>query len=253
MARRLIDQNPRREQRRQVLLMQRIERPLEQRLRAEIARAMREMVRVWQLTGEVQQDRDHQPHLEAIYKAMAIATVTAFGARIMDASKSFYGPIERKDFAATMTRLALGYIASEVIRRRITGVAETTRSQIVSAVARGFDDGLGQSGIADYITDLIPSISGYRADRIARTETHGAANYGSISAAAETGLRLRKEWIAAEDERTRESHDLANGDIVEQDEWFDVGGEALFYPGDPGGSAAEVINCRCTIGFIVDD
>jgi len=148
-----------------------------------------------------------------------------------------------------MTRLALGYIASEVIRRRITNVSDTTRAQIIGAVARGYDEGLGQDGVAGFIRDLIPGMSGARAGMIARTETHGAANYGSVSAAAETGLRLRKEWISAEDERTRESHDAANGQIVAMDDAFDVGGEALMYPGDPAGSAAEVITADAPAGL----
>jgi len=254
-------------------MMQRIERPFELRLRREIARAMREMAERFAITGETLAPRDHVENLTAIYQAMAIATITAFGIRILDKGMAKAAPytfdngktfafagatglgvrVETKGFAETMTRLALGYIASEVIRRRITNVAETTRAQIIGAVARGYDDGLGQVGVAGYIRDLIPGMSGYRAGMIARTESHGAANYGSVSAAAETGLRLRKEWISAEDERTRESHDAANGQIVAQDDAFDVGGEALMYPGDPAGSAAEVINCRCTTGFIVDD
>jgi len=253
MARRLLDQNPRREQRRQVLIMQRIERPFELRIRREIARAMLEMAERFALTGETMPPRDHMENLSAIYQAMVIATITAFGLRILDQGKASGRALEVKGFAETMTRLAMGYIASEMMRQRITNVADTTRQQIVSAVARGFDDGLGQTGVAGYIRDLIPGMSGYRAGMIARTEVHGAANYGSVSAAAETGLRLRKEWISAEDERTRESHALANGQIVAQDDAFDVGGEALMYPGDPEGSAAEVINCRCTTGFIVDD
>jgi len=253
MARRLVDQNPRREQRRQVLIMQRIERPFELRIRREIARAMLEMAERFALTGETMPPRDHMENLSAIYQAMVIATITAFGLRILDQGKASGRALEVKGFAETMTRLAMGYIASEMMRQRITNVADTTRQQIVSAVARGFDDGLGQTGVAGYIRDLIPGMSGYRAGMIARTEVHGAANYGSVSAAAETGLRLRKEWISAEDERTRESHALANGQIVAQDDAFDVGGEALMYPGDPEGSAAEVINCRCTTGFIVDD
>lgn len=273
MARRLLDQNPRREQRRQVLIMQRIERPFELRIRREIARAMLEMAERFALTGETIPPRDHVENLSAIYQAMAIATITAFGLRILDAGMAKAAPytfdngktfafagatglgvrVETKGFSETMTRLAMGYINSEMMRQRITKVADTTRLQIVSAVARGFDDGLGQTGVAGYIRDLIPTMSGYRAGMIARTEVHGAANYGSVSAAAETGLRLRKEWISAEDERTRESHAAANGQIVAQDDAFDVGGEALMYPGDPGGSAAEVINCRCTTGFIVDE
>jgi hypothetical protein len=251
--------------------MQRIERPFELRIRREIARAMQEMAERFALTGETMPPRDHVENLSAIYQAMAIATVTAFGIRILDVGIAKAAPytfdngktfafargsgvrVETKGFAETMTRLALGYINSEMMRQRITNVADTTRAQIIGAVARGFDDGLGQAGVAGYIRDLIPGMSVYRAGMIARTEVHGAANYGSVSAAVETGLRLRKEWISAEDERTRESHAAVNGQIVAQDDAFDVGGEALMYPGDPSGAAAEVINCRCTTGFIVDD
>lgn len=253
MVRRLIDQNRQRELRRQTLLLERIERPLERRLRSEISAAMAEMIRVWELTGIVPAVQDHQTRLASLYQAMAIAAVTAFGARVMDASKSDHTRLERKDFAATMTRLALSYVGQELIRRRITDVAETTRSQIVSAVARGYADGLGQNEIARTIRPLVPQMAGYRARMIARTETHGAANYGSTAAADETGLRLQKEWIAAADERTRETHALADGQVVGKDEAFDIGSASGMYPGDPSLPAEESINCRCCIGYIVVD
>jgi uncharacterized protein with gpF-like domain len=96
-------------------------------------------------------------------------------------------------------------------------------------------------------------ISRQRGALIARTETHGAANYGADGAARATGLKLRKEWIAAEDERTRPDHNEANGQIVDMDQAFDVGGEALMYPGDPAGSAGNIINCRCGVSHVVDD
>jgi hypothetical protein len=37
------------------------------------------------------------------------------------------------------------------------------------------------------------------------------------------------------------------------DQAFEVGGEMLMYPGDPAGSAGNVINCRCAISHVVDD
>lgn len=253
MVRRLLDQNAAREGRRQVRLLDRIAAPFERRIRAEIARAMRDMIARFEATGETLPPRDHVENLTEIYRAMAIASVAAFGGRILDQGKASGLILERKDFAETMLRMALGYVADEMIRRRITSVAETTREQVTRAVRRGYEDGLGQIGVAAYIRDLVPSLSSTRANVIARTETHGAANFGSISAARETGLRLQKEWISAEDERTRESHADANGQIVGQDEAFDIGGEALQYPGDPAGSAETVINCRCTVGFVVED
>jgi SPP1 gp7 family putative phage head morphogenesis protein len=120
-------------------------------------------------------------------------------------------------------------------------------------VARGYAEGLAQDGVADMIRAAIPSMSSYRAGVIARTETHGAANFGAMEAARETGVALRREWVSAEDERTRDSHVAANGQIVGMDEPFAVGDALLMYPGDPDGPPEETINCRCAIAFVVDD
>jgi uncharacterized protein with gpF-like domain len=253
MVRRLLDQDPRREQRRQSLLLDRIEVGFRNRMKAEIDRAMGEMIRHFEYTGEVPAARDHYANVEATYRAMAIAAATTFGGRVIQQGKDAGLALETKDFAETMTRLALSYVASEMIRRRITSVAETTRNQIVAAVARGYEDGLGQVGVASYIRDLVPSLSTFRANLIARTETHGAANFGATEAAKETGLDLRKEWISAEDARTRPDHSAANGQVVGRDEPFRVGGSSLAYPGDPSGAADQTINCRCAVGWVVVD
>ena len=211
------------------------------------------MVEFFAETGDVPVPRDHAENIKAIYLAMAIASVNVFGARVINQGKSALIDMERKDFAEVLTRMAFNYIAGEAIRRRITSVSETTRGTIISAVARGFADGLGQRAVADYVTGLIPSFSTARAALIARTETHGAANFGATEAAKETGLKLRREWISAEDARTRDSHNMDLIKIVGMDEAFDVGNARLMYPGDPAGPADETINCRCVVGFIVDN
>jgi uncharacterized protein with gpF-like domain len=253
MARRLIDNNRRREQRRQSELLDRLERQFARRFRVEIARAMRQMAEQYRLTGEVGVARDHVENIEAIFRQLAVASAEVFGARIVDQGKAAGFQIETKNFAETMARLALRYVASEMIRQRITSITSTTRQQVVNAVAIGYREGLGQDGVARLILDRVADFSTYRGRMIARTETHGAANFGATEAARETGLPLRKEWIAAQDERTRESHADADGQIVGQNDSFDVGGSSLQYPGDPSGPAEEVINCRCAIGWIVED
>lgn len=52
-----------------------------------------------------------------------------------------------------------------------------------------------------------------------------------------------KQWDAALDSRTRDSHARLDGEIRELDEKFSNG---LMFPGDPSGRPEEVINCRCT-------
>ena len=215
---------------------------------------MREMVEHWEQTGNVTLPRDFRDRIEATYRQMAIASITTFGSRIMEQAKARGLKLETKEsFAQIMTRRALRFIEQEAIRRRITEVTETTRDQIIRAVDKGYRDGLGQRGTASYILDLVPQISSYRAEVIARTETHGAANYGSQEAAKQTGLPLSREWLAAADDRTRETHREANGQVVGMDDTFRVGDSDLAFPGDPSGPADEVINCRCAVGYIVDE
>ena len=253
MARRLIDQNRAREARRQGALLDRLEVGFRNRIRAEIARAMGEMITVYELTGDVPPARDHLENIETIFRAMAIAAATTFGARIIDQGKGSGYPLEIKGFAETMARLALSYVAGELIRRRIVSIAETTRNQIVAAVARGYADGLGVAEIGKGIRERVGDFSTYRAELIARTETHGAANFGAQEAAKETGLELRREWISADDARTRQDHVDADGQVVGMDEPFIVGGEALMYPGDPAGPPEQTINCRCAVAFLTVD
>ena len=86
-----------------------------------------------------------------------------------------------------------------------------------------------------------------QAIRSARTIVTGAENKGrqdSYARAEADGIILAKEWISANDSRTRHSHAALDGAIVDQDKKFDNG---LMFPGDPSGRPEEVYNCRCTL------
>lgn len=254
MARRLLDRNRARESRRQVRLLDRLTRQFRGRIRRDIIAAMSDMVEKWEMTHAVLMPRDFPERMEATYQQMAIAAISAFGGRILEQGKAAGLVLERKeDFSQTMNRLARQYVQQEAIRRRIQGVTETTRRQIIGAVDRGYQDGLATAEIARNVRGLVAGLAAFRADAIARTETHGAANYGSDSAAKLTGLPLRREWLAAQDERTRESHAEADGQIVGPDEPFKVGSSVLMFPGDPSAPPEETVNCRCVLGYVVDD
>lgn len=80
--------------------------------------------------------------------------------------------------------------------------------------------------------------------RIAQTANH--ATLGEI-ARSQPGLGLKKQWSAVIDARTRPDHAAANGQIVDMDKPFIVGGEELMYPHDPNASAAQTVNCRCVV------
>ncbi|AWT50515.1 MuF-like minor capsid protein [Gordonia phage Sitar] len=88
----------------------------------------------------------------------------------------------------------------------------------------------------------------WKARRIARTESHGAVSAGQLAAARvveqQTGLRMWKRWLSTEDQRTRASHRVADGQTCPLDEPFRVGGFLLEHPADSISVAPhEVINC----------
>jgi len=142
-------------------------------------------------------------------------------------------------------------LVTAAVRARVNklagGVTETTYAQIQAVVEQARAAGLGIRDIANAIRETVFSdeITTMRAVRIARTETIGAMNAGEMLAAMNSHGALRsKEWLTQEDDKVRDSH--AAQDRVRRDlsQAFPNG---LQYPGDQNGSAAEVINCRCTL------
>ena len=271
MARRLIDRDRTREARRQRLLLDRLATQFRPMVERDLSAAMADTVDRWEQTLVVELPRTFEDRIAAVYSQMAETAIRAFAARIREQGKAAGLMLETKflDFGQLMTRLAIQFIAQEAIRRRIQRVTETTRRQIVTQVEQGYREGLGTREIGQNIRSTIPAIARWRADTIARTETHAAANFGSTEAARATGLPLRREWLAAHDDRTRTvdpvlgdadqfGHREADGQIVGMDQPFQIrrlagGTEALRYPGDPNGSPGNVVNCRCSVAFIVDD
>ena len=136
------------------------------------------------------------------------------------------------------------------IGTKITLLRETIAEEIAREVRKTISEG------TDIVTDLSKEIEkvvnsntfyNWQAERIARTETTTAMNTATEVAAQATELDYKKEWLSAGDGRERPSHMRLNGEQINKDETFSNG---LRYPGDPLGSAGEVINCRCTQLYI---
>ena len=242
-----------------------LEARFRRRVRGEIASEMRRLLSVYEDAGFIAAQNDqHIDEIRALYLDMTRASVRTFGSRILTQGKEAGLVLETKiDFAAIFEAFAQLYVNQEAVRRRITSVAETTRKSIVDIVARGQLDGLSVLQIAQNIRDAIPGISAFRGALIARTETHGAANFGADRAARETGLDLRKEWVSVTDARTRRfsdgdeyNHLAMDGQTVDMDEPFQMparGGQSIpcMFPGDPALPAAASINCRCAVAHTV--
>jgi len=68
--------------------------------------------------------------------------------------------------------------------------------------------------------------------------------------AAKHSGKTHKIWQIQGGFSPRTSHKRANGQKVEIEEKFRVGGEELFLPNDPNASLSETANCRCTVKYI---
>lgn len=90
--------------------------------------------------------------------------------------------------------------------------------------------------------------------RNARTMTTGAQNAGRIDSykrAQNMGIKMRQEWIATLDNRTRHEHRVLDGQKVEVGQPFEVDGYTIRFPGDPQAAPEMVWNCRCTVVGVV--
>ncbi len=145
---------------------------------------------------------------------------------------------------------ALDEFARRQAARKITDIAHGLRKLIRSIIDEGLQNDISPDDVAAQIEEaIIEDLGPARAARIARTEAHAAAEFGKFAAAQASGLPYEKEWLSTEDERVRADHAAAHGQRVPLEDAFFVGGEALLYPGDPQGSAKQVINCRCVAHY----
>jgi hypothetical protein len=131
---------------------------------------------------------------------------------------------------------------------RVVQISDALKRIITNIIRDGLEANRGVEEVAQAIVEATSgTMAMARARRIARTETHMAANAGQLAAARASPLQWRKEWLATEDQRTREDHAEANGQTVDLDEPFIVGGEEMMMPGDPNAPPEQTINCRCAV------
>jgi HK97 family phage portal protein len=127
-----------------------------------------------------------------------------------------------------------------------------TASLLAEEIEAGFAAGESIPELQARVNRVFDFNDVVRSERIARTETLVLANKGHLAAYEQTNVVAEKEWLTSIDDRTRDAHIFANGQRVPKDAPFLVGGESLQAPGI-GGSASNVVNCRCTVAPIVDE
>jgi hypothetical protein len=194
----------------------------------------------------------HRDRVQTMYSTAYKTTAETFARRIRGGMKAYY-PRYRKDFGVTfddkLDDFTRTYVAS-----RVTKVNATTENQIRNIIRRTLENGDTLEDAARQIRQAAGPMSRTRAHIIARTEAHTAGNAGLQFEAEASEFDMQKEWISAADDRTRDDefdHVDADGMTVGQNERFVISGEELLFPGDPAGSAGNIINCRCGTGWAI--
>ena len=129
-------------------------------------------------------------------------------------------------------------------------VNDTTLTKLKATLAEGTKEGQSVVKLRDRIRLVFTDATKRRATMIARTEVLGASNFGAYESYVQSEVVKEKEWLTTIDGRERPSHAAINGQIRKLKQTFSNG---LMQPGDMAGSAAEVINCRCTLLPLVEE
>lgn len=115
------------------------------------------------------------------------------------------------------------------------------RGDFAQTLAQAYQDGVGIDEAADRLREDFSGLRHHRLVAIARTEIETAMRQGTYESLKYNAVQY-KQWLAADDSRTRRSHHRIDNEVVRMDERFS---NRLEYPGDRSGPPEEVINCRC--------
>ncbi len=145
------------------------------------------------------------------------------------------------------------FLGMSIGAKRVTLVSGTAKKTLIKILTGFMSDenfmSIGADQQARILKNTFNRYSLNQATRLVRTEATAAANFATMQSAQSIfpGSQMKKEWIASFDDRTRDAHAEADGSIVNHNDAFLVGGDFMQYPGDPAGSSANVINCRCSV------
>ncbi|MEY3119299.1 MAG: Cellulophaga phage phi18:1 [Bacteroidota bacterium] len=204
-------------------------------------------------------DKAIKKTIQKLHLAMGVKMAQISSKVVKRSVKGIYEALEVKSaetdlFAYTI----LQYLQTQGLDQLASDITNTTKEQIRRYLVQSAEQNLT---LPESIVLLRGAgITDYRAELIARTETGRAANIGSMVGATSTGLVTVKEWIAAKDNRTRRiprdqfDHLNMDGTKIPMDATFKLqnkkgGFDLMLHPCDSSGSAGDVCNCRCTLGY----
>ena len=172
-------------------------------------------------------------------------------------SAAIIGEMRLPETKSAFERLTvLGRYTREHGANRLALILKTTKKQAGASLLRELRKGYSLPRALERVIARAPNALRHRAASIIQTELHTGSEYMAFLMAQNRPEGLTKTWNAIIDDRTR-THDkgdfdhlVMNGTTLPLDSPFAVparlgSSEEIQIPGDPNGSAGNVINCRC--------
>jgi len=122
-------------------------------------------------------------------------------------------------------------------------INETTFNTLKNQFSESLGANESRTDLIKRVRNTYGDITEGRGATIARTEVHNVTQYATLEGYKQAGMNI-KIWASVRDSHTRDSHASLDGEERPINVPFSNG---LMFPGDPNGSAEEVINCRCVI------
>lgn len=143
----------------------------------------------------------------------------------------------------------LRQFAQERCGRNIVSVSGTFRDDLTGILRNiiSEDMNIGIETMTKRVKKEFAPLNAWQVRRIAQTETMiGLAESGAV-AAESLDIAFTKQWCISGVGNTRESHEVMDGIIVDQNEYFQLEDCRMLYPHDTSMNppAGEIINCAC--------
>lgn len=203
---------------------------------------------------------DFQPNLNRLLEATWAAAISASAAAFREEFADGF-PAEQKMAVTDILALFISSMRPQVAHQ----IVITTQAQIRDMILGGMAGGQAADEVYFSLLSRSEELSLLRAILITRTEVHSATQFAAWQLARQSLIRLDKVWNSISDTRTRDfgeigkisafNHRAMDGKRISLNEFFSVprlggGFEYLMFPGDPNGSAGNVINCRCIQSYV---
>ena len=143
------------------------------------------------------------------------------------------------------------------LREQIDRAAKFFNGTTWDEVKAGIDQALAENWTTEQLAqELWAKLDGraaWEARRIASTEMTRTEGFGGVEGYKQNDAIDMKGWNCQKLDTSREDHVEADGQEVAVDDDFDIGGEAMAWPGDGRASAGNVCNCRCSTYPVVGE